>query len=270
MRRLLPLLVLLPIPFASAAHADGCPPANCGTTSVAPPGSKLVFVFPNGRQGPLWAYDLGTGRKRFVLPSGMLSADGKVFVSAVQARQRHTLRPLRHANGPRAADTNGSGILERCRNLGRRSQDRPFQVPERCAGDDLHAGRPGTVGHRSPPWHVPARFPLAGRASSLPRPLEPHGPLRPPAVRPRDQTSDPDSARRAGREDDRPSNQRGGDAGWPLAAHPLRQEQTGTRFVHALDLRTGVAHCIDLPLLADLTTRLTALALVARPSARCT
>ena len=121
-------------------------------------------------------------------------------------QERHTLRPLRHANGPRAADTNRSGILERCWNLGRRSQDRPFQVPERCAGDDLHAGRPGTVGHRSPPWHVPARFPLAGRASSLPRPLEPHGPLRPPAVRPREQTSDTDSARRAGREDDRPSN----------------------------------------------------------------
>ena len=38
-------------------------------------------------------------------------------------------------------------------------------------------------------------------------------------------TLGPDSARRAGREDDRPSNQRSRDAGRPLAAHPLRQEQ---------------------------------------------
>ena len=88
MRRLLPLLVLLAIPFASIAHADGCPPSTCGTTSVAPAGSNLAFVFPSGRQGPLWVYDLRTGRKRFALPSGMLSADGRVFVSAVQRHRK--------------------------------------------------------------------------------------------------------------------------------------------------------------------------------------
>jgi pimeloyl-ACP methyl ester carboxylesterase len=97
MRRLLPLLVLLAIPFASAAHADGCPPSTCGTTSVAPPGSNLAFVFPQGRQGPLRVYDLQTGRKRFAFPSGMLSADGRVFVSAVQSP--HRTRFVRYDTG---------------------------------------------------------------------------------------------------------------------------------------------------------------------------
>src|SRR5215470_2808874 len=88
MKRLLPLLALLAIPFASAAHADGCPPSACGLTSVAPAGSNLAFVFPHGRPGPLRVYDLRTGRKRFALPTGMLSADGRVFVSAVRSGRR--------------------------------------------------------------------------------------------------------------------------------------------------------------------------------------
>lgn len=88
MRRLLPLLVLLAVPFASAAHADGCPPSSCGTTSLAPPGSNIAFVFPNGNQGPLRVYDLRTGRLRFAFPGGIMAAGGRAFVAAVQARGR--------------------------------------------------------------------------------------------------------------------------------------------------------------------------------------
>jgi hypothetical protein len=41
------------------------------------------------------------------------------------------------------------------------------------------------------------------------------------------------------------------DGHWQLTLYVKSNRHT---FVHALDLRTGVAHCIDLPLLADLTT----------------
>src|SRR5947207_13236429 len=86
MRRLLPRLVLAFVPTASLAHADGCPASECGTTSVAPPGSSLVFVRPSGRQGPLQAYDLRTGVRRFALPSGMLAADGRSYAAAVRVK----------------------------------------------------------------------------------------------------------------------------------------------------------------------------------------
>ena len=41
------------------------------------------------------------------------------------------------------------------------------------------------------------------------------------------------------------------DGHWQLTLYVKSNRHT---FVHALDLRTGVAHCIDLPLLVDLTT----------------
>jgi DNA-binding beta-propeller fold protein YncE len=84
--RLVPLAFLvcaLPLALGAAARADGCSPENCGTQSVALPGSRTLLVRPNGTQGPLVAYDLATGKRRFRLPPGMLSSNGRRFVATV-------------------------------------------------------------------------------------------------------------------------------------------------------------------------------------------
>jgi hypothetical protein len=81
MRRLLPLLLLVLIPVPSAALADGCPPSSCGTTSVAPLGSSVAFVRPNGQQGPAEAFSLADGNRSFRLPVGVLAADGRTYAS---------------------------------------------------------------------------------------------------------------------------------------------------------------------------------------------
>ena len=88
MTRLVPLsllalvLVLVPAAVASARTADGCPPSSCGAQSVTFAGSRLLYVRPSGAIGPLVAYDLASGKRRFGLKSGLLSADGSRFFSA--------------------------------------------------------------------------------------------------------------------------------------------------------------------------------------------
>jgi hypothetical protein len=84
MTRLVPLallaLALLPA-AASARTEDGCPPSSCGAQSVALPGSRLLYVRSAGSLGPLAAYDLANGARRFSLPAGLLSYDGTRYFS---------------------------------------------------------------------------------------------------------------------------------------------------------------------------------------------
>jgi hypothetical protein len=75
MRRVVFLLVVLLVP--STAHADGCPPSQCATATVAVPGAPTLAVRPAGQHGPASVYDLRTGRHVFALPSGVLSPDGR-------------------------------------------------------------------------------------------------------------------------------------------------------------------------------------------------
>jgi Tol biopolymer transport system component len=92
------------VPSAQACDCGGCPPTSCGTSSSASPGGNLLFLRGFGQRGPLTAIDTGSGRQRFALPPGIVSADGRVFVSAVQRAHRFTVvrtydgrtgRPLR-------------------------------------------------------------------------------------------------------------------------------------------------------------------------------
>ena len=77
MKRLLALAALLLVP--STAHADGCPPSQCGTATVAVPGAPTLAVRPAGSRGPAAVYDLRLGRRLFGLPHGSLSADGRHY-----------------------------------------------------------------------------------------------------------------------------------------------------------------------------------------------
>jgi hypothetical protein len=90
MKRTLPVLVLLALLIpASSAYGDGCP-APCSGESSSPPGTKLLFVQPDGPAGQLVAYDTKSGRPVFALPQGRASADGLRHVSAYTRPSRRS------------------------------------------------------------------------------------------------------------------------------------------------------------------------------------
>jgi hypothetical protein len=63
--------------LATASSAVVAKPEH-GTASPPPP----FLVRPDGLGGPMIGYDTTTGEKRFTLPAGLLTADGKRYVSA--------------------------------------------------------------------------------------------------------------------------------------------------------------------------------------------
>ncbi len=75
------LVALVP----GAALPNGCPAPCSGQVSSAS-ADRLLFVQPAGVPGPVIAYDTRTGTRRFALPSGITSSDGRVHVSANSGR----------------------------------------------------------------------------------------------------------------------------------------------------------------------------------------
>ena len=100
MKRLLPLIALVLALPASDALADGCP-TPCSRTTINPPGTTLLAVRPSGDAGEYVAYDLRTRRARFSLPPGMVSADGRVFVSARSTAREVTITRFDARTGKR-------------------------------------------------------------------------------------------------------------------------------------------------------------------------
>ena len=101
---LLSLFAVAVVPSAQACECGGCPPTSCGTSSSASAGGNLLFLRGFGQRGPLTAIDTASGHRRFALPPGIASANGRVYVSAVQHAHRFTVvrtfdgrsgRPLR-------------------------------------------------------------------------------------------------------------------------------------------------------------------------------
>jgi len=87
----LALLGLVLVPATASARADGCPPSSCGAQSITFSGSRLLYVRPSGAIGPLKAYDLATGKLSFALGRGLLSADGSRFYTAGDALSHTTI-----------------------------------------------------------------------------------------------------------------------------------------------------------------------------------
>jgi hypothetical protein len=266
MRRLLPLLVVLAVPFPALARADGCPASDCGTTSVAPAGSNLAFVFPNGRQGPLWVYDLRSVRKRFVFPNGKLSADGHAFVSAVHVKggtrflrfdtRTGSARALRAVNGAWSV----VGVSADGRRIAR------FKFRKHARGTVLTLDEPG----RSESVRFPGNYELESFSPNGRRLFLVHwhrtGSYD---LQQYDRASGRLSATRLDEPDEKMTGQAvtavpTRDGAWLLT---LYVKPDGGTFVHALDLRTGIAHCIDLPLHGDLNS-IYATALVLSPDER--
>ena len=265
MKRLLPFLVLLASPFSSAALADGCPPSTCGTTSFAPAGSSL-FVFPNGRQGPLHVYDLRSGIRRFVLPSGMLAADGRAFVSAVQVKGGTRLVRFDPRTGSARALRTVPGVWSV---VGVSADGRRivrFKFRKHARGTTLTLDERG----RSQSIHFPGTYELEsfspdGRRLFL---IHWHRTGR-YDLQQYDRVSARLSPTRLDEPDEKMEGQAQGavekrDGSW---LYTLYWKLNGATFVHALDLRTGLAHCIDLPLRGDLVS-ISASALTLSPDER--
>jgi hypothetical protein len=200
---------------------------------------------PRGQQGPLVAYDAATGARRFELGPGMLAADGRHFVTA----RRNVVRVWSILPQPRLV---ARWVSPRTAWLAAVSADaRRVVVNERSPRGHTRFALVDTVRRR-----IVARGDLRG--SYQPEALSPNArrlylihwlprtyelstyDFRTRALRPT-RLAEPDEkmtgtaftavATRDGR--------------WLLTLYVGGGENGA--FVHALDLRSGVAHCVDLP-----------------------
>ena len=204
MRRLLPLLVLLRFRSPRRPSPTVARLRPAGRRAPRRPGRTSRSSFRVGGRGRSRRTTSDRPASDSSLPSGMLSADGRVFVSAVQRQRNDPFRALRHAHGPRASGSNGSGCLERCRSLGGRPQDRALQVPEARRATVLTLDEPG----RSSSVRLPGTYELESLSQDGRRLFLVHwhrsGSYDLQQYDRVERTPEPDPARRAGREDERP------------------------------------------------------------------
>jgi hypothetical protein len=250
-KRLLPLLALALLAGSSPpALGDGCP-SPCSRSSVNPPGTTLLAVRPQGDGGTFVAYDMSAGKRRFSLPAGSVSADGRTYVSSYgRARWTRVSRFDTRTGTKRGSwRTNGGWWVAGM------SADGHWLVLSRWNGRAHRAVFEIVDAHR---WTVIHRVALRGnfqldgisrdgrrlfliqyvgrgyrvRAYALGRGL-----LGPDALKPRGEASKMTgwAAGAIGSPDGR----------WLLTLYlePGKNES----FVHALDLDHAVAYCIDLP-----------------------
>jgi hypothetical protein len=245
------LVVLLSI-FAvlpAAAHADGCPVSTCGdgSSSEALPGSQLFVVRALGPQGPLVAYDTSTGNWRFTLPQGRLAGDGRSFVSFRFAGKRTTISryDVRDGRFLGASTVPGRAIVGTVSAQGRwvallrlgRGNVARIAILDTRRGAVVHAvrlrgsyeaealspdGRLLFLIHWGRTGYDLRTYDLAKRE------------LRPTTLAEPDEKMTGNAATAIASRDGH----------WLLT---LYVKGDGGAFVHALDLRSGVAHCIDLP-----------------------
>jgi hypothetical protein len=82
---------------AGAASAVPCGPTTCAPVSTTSAASNALLVRPKGLHGPLAAFDLATGRSLARLPEGVLSADGRRYVTRTFAVGGPGTRVIRYA-----------------------------------------------------------------------------------------------------------------------------------------------------------------------------
>jgi hypothetical protein len=261
MRRLLPLLLLVLIPTPATALADGCPPSSCGTTSVAPSGSPVTLIRPTGQQGPAEGYDLVTGRRSFRLPYGVLAADGRTFVSTRRLKASKKTIVERY-------DGRTGNLLSK-----RTTPGSWFVAAVSADGHSVALGWYLRRGLALAVADKAVRFQKALRGMWEVEALSPDGNRLFLVHWKRsggytlenvDTRSGRLSPTRLDEADEKMSGQAQGavmtrDGRWLLTLYLKADSST---FLHALDLRTGLAHCIDLPLRGDpLKVGSTALAL---------
>ena len=83
-RLIVPLVAgaLATLALATGASSVPCGPSTCAPLSSTVAGSRTLVVRPRGLTGPLVAYNLATARVAARLAAGVLSADGRRYVTA--------------------------------------------------------------------------------------------------------------------------------------------------------------------------------------------
>jgi hypothetical protein len=215
--------------------------------SSAVPGSRTLFVRPSGQLGPLHSFDVATGARRFVLPTGVLSANGRTFVASAHAKTgRTTVARFDARTGTlvRASSLTGRwGVVGVSAGgsryvLARHSR----RTTELQAGGSRHVLRGN--------YEVEALSPDGSRAFLV------HWLKRGYELEQLDFGTRKLSPTRLDDADEKMSGTATNavatkDGRWLLT---LYVKADGSSFVHALDLRSGIAHCIDLPLKGDFGT----------------
>src|SRR5919106_4466125 len=79
------IVVALAALVPGAARPNGCP-APCSGQVSSSSAERLLYVQPAGVPGPVIAYDTRTGNRRFALPRGISSSDGRVHLAASSGR----------------------------------------------------------------------------------------------------------------------------------------------------------------------------------------
>jgi hypothetical protein len=79
------IVVVLAALVPGAARPNGCP-APCSGQVSSSSAERLLYVQPAGVPGPVIAYDTRTGDRRFALPRGISSSDGRVHLAVSSGR----------------------------------------------------------------------------------------------------------------------------------------------------------------------------------------
>ena len=192
--------------------------------------------------------------RRFALRAASLSADGRTFVASARAKAEQndgrcdsTLRTgqagarvVACVAAERSPAVSADGRRVRC-------SRRPIRVARPSSSRPRRAANSLLRGN----YEVEALSPDGRRA--LPRPLAEQR-VRAAAARPRDPEAQPDPSRRARREDERDGTSAiaTSDGRWLLT---LNVKPDGQQLRPRARLRSGIAHCIDLPLSGDSARR---------------
>jgi WD40 repeat protein len=205
-----------------------------------------VLVRPFGRQGTLHAYSVRTGARRYTLPPGILSADGRAFISSAAAKAprttvaRYDVRSGRLVRGRslRGRGWSPAGVTADGRHVALVRTGRHVTVlrvgASRTVLRGLYEvealspdGNRVFLVHWKRNGYDLQQFDLATQELAPTRLDEPDEKMTGTAV----------------------SSVASRDGHWLLT---LYIKPDGHSFVHALNLRSGLAHCIDLTLAGDL------------------
>ncbi len=251
------LIAQIIVSFALLALAAGtasgvpCGPSTCASLSTAVTGSKVLVVRPHGQLGPLVAYNLATGRLAARLPAGLLSADGRRYVTAANVGLSTRLTRFNVATGARLGSLR---VGTRNLKVGALSADGRYAATVRGTEDpdvfvvDLDRGRLVRTVHLAGGWSVDA-LSRDGRKLYLIQRLD-NGKYR---VRVHDSRRGLVAGAITDPKEPEPmtglpwasSGTRDGD--WQLTLYLKPGTETSEAFVHALSLDGARAACIDLP-----------------------